>query len=377
MRDYHSQRRQREPVVKNLYGLGLTIEEIAKFTDWSHATVAQDVRRLGGAKAFPNRPDRKDTFAMVFHRFAQLAITQVPAEYEEQKALAEWMNKAEILAFLDGVVQTIMALITPAYPPEKSGIAKLMMSTFGVPHQSLYYQEIWRDFLQGVAGGQIPAPQYQESLREALAQFALIERRPNIMPIWDNEAITLVESQVECLSELEKKIVRQYYGIDCKRLTLEQIGEPLGMSRNRVRQIYGRAEGKLRMLLQNIPLGKPVGNALQVELRQMREERELEERLAMGMTDAYQQLLRTVEELELSVRSANGLEKAGIIYIGQLVQRTEDELLRAKTFGQAILGRKSLKEIREILQSMGLAFGMTEQNPDIVHFNEHMRAQTP
>lgn len=64
-------------------------------------------------------------------------------------------------------------------------------------------------------------------------------------------------------------------------------------------------------------------------------------------------LLRTVDELELSVRSANCLANANIKYIGDLVQKTESEMLKTKNFG-----RKSLKEIKEILAEMGLALGM-------------------
>ncbi len=64
-------------------------------------------------------------------------------------------------------------------------------------------------------------------------------------------------------------------------------------------------------------------------------------------------LWRSVDELELSVRSANCLQNANIHYIGDLVQRSEAEMLKTKNFG-----RKSLKEIKEILGQMGLALGM-------------------
>lgn len=64
-------------------------------------------------------------------------------------------------------------------------------------------------------------------------------------------------------------------------------------------------------------------------------------------------LLRSVEELELSVRSANCLKNANIRYIGELVQRTEQEMLKTKNFG-----RKSLNEIKEVLMEMGLSLGM-------------------
>ena len=62
---------------------------------------------------------------------------------------------------------------------------------------------------------------------------------------------------------------------------------------------------------------------------------------------------RHVDDLELSVRSANCLKNAGINLIGELVQKTEAEMLKTKNFG-----RKSLNEIKEILAEMGLSFGM-------------------
>ena len=68
-------------------------------------------------------------------------------------------------------------------------------------------------------------------------------------------------------------------------------------------------------------------------------------------------LLRKVDELELSVRSANCLKNDNIVYIGDLVQRSEPEMLRTPNFG-----RKSLNDIREVLKVMGLELGMDVEN---------------
>ena len=68
-------------------------------------------------------------------------------------------------------------------------------------------------------------------------------------------------------------------------------------------------------------------------------------------------LLRPVDELELTVRSANCLKAENIYYIGDLIQRTENELLKTPN-----LGRKSLNEIKEVLASLGLTFGMKLEN---------------
>ena len=72
-----------------------------------------------------------------------------------------------------------------------------------------------------------------------------------------------------------------------------------------------------------------------------------------GINESNELLYRSVEELELSVRSANCLKNAGINLIGELVQRTEAEMLKTKNFG-----RKSLNEIKEVLMEAGLGFGM-------------------
>ena len=81
-------------------------------------------------------------------------------------------------------------------------------------------------------------------------------------------------------------------------------------------------------------------------------------------------LFKSVDELELSVRSANCLQNANIRFIGELVQKTEAEMLKTKNFG-----RKSLNEIKETLASLGLSLGMTIDNLPPRKDLERMREQ--
>jgi DNA-directed RNA polymerase subunit alpha len=81
-------------------------------------------------------------------------------------------------------------------------------------------------------------------------------------------------------------------------------------------------------------------------------------------------LFRSVDELELSVRSANCLKNADIRFIGELVQRTEAEMLKTKNFG-----RKSLNEIKEILADMGLQLGLVIPNFPAREELERMRQE--
>ena len=83
------------------------------------------------------------------------------------------------------------------------------------------------------------------------------------------------------------------------------------------------------------------------------EPEEEEEVISDELEQLQENLNRSVEELELSVRASNCLKNAGIATIGELVQRTEFEMLKTKNFG-----RKSLNEIKEMLKGMGLSLGM-------------------
>lgn len=86
------------------------------------------------------------------------------------------------------------------------------------------------------------------------------------------------------------------------------------------------------------------------------EPRREEEKAAMPELAFNPALLKKVDELELSVRSANCLKYDNIVYIGDLIQKSESEMLRTPNFG-----RKSLNEIKEVLATMGLHLGMDVQ----------------
>jgi DNA-directed RNA polymerase subunit alpha len=89
-----------------------------------------------------------------------------------------------------------------------------------------------------------------------------------------------------------------------------------------------------------------------INFKEEPEDSETEESEELGAIN--ENLSKSIEELELSVRSYNCLKNASIQTIGELVTRTEAEMLKTKNFG-----RKSLNEIKEILADMGLSFGMS------------------
>lgn len=104
-----------------------------------------------------------------------------------------------------------------------------------------------------------------------------------------------------------------------------------------------------------------------VNFQEVDEEQAVEEPTAVDPR-LNENLYKNVDELELSVRAANCLENAGIRYIGELVMKTESELLKTKNFG-----RKTLNEIKDLLSEMGLHLGMKIDGFDPANLKDYKR----
>ena len=105
-----------------------------------------------------------------------------------------------------------------------------------------------------------------------------------------------------------------------------------------------------------------------------KEPKVIEQKTQIKEPEFNRNLLRKVDELELSVRSMNCLKNDNIVYIGDLVQKTEPEMLRTPNFG-----RKSLNEIKEVLSSMSLYLGMEIPNwppDDIAELSKRLEDNT-
>jgi len=374
MRDYHEQRREREPLVRDIYGLGLSAREIAEITEWSEATLAQDIRRFGGSKAFPNRPKNGDVFAAVIRRYAEIMVVFKDDERsvsEEEKAvretLATWLREDLILAMLHGLEFALEQLTCPVFPLAQKGHARLLGSILGIAVGDPYKAESWlltatklwwHNMLVAINLGEEAVPQSRKHLGKMLVRRVLAERRAKIMPIWDDSVFSLVDEMLGTLTERERKVICERFGIGVEKArTLEQIAPEWECTRERLRQIEAKAIRKLRTQAHKRHLGvcaDPVGNALQRELAHRKAAEEAAQQPVVIEPGAnLAELLRSVDELELSVAACNCLSNENIVLIGELVQWTEPELLRTKNFG-----RKRLIEIKSELNRLGLTLGM-------------------
>lgn len=375
MRDYHEQRREREPLVREIYGLGLSAREISEITEWSQATLAQDIRRFGGPKAFPNRPKQKsEVFAAVIRRYVEIMVVFKDNEHQVstednavRQALAAWLREDQILAMLHGLEFTLEQLMVPVYPPERKRHARLLGAILGVMVGDPCNAESWpltatklwwHSMLVAIHSGEETAPQSRKHLGKMLVRRVLSEQRAEIMPIWDESVFTHVDDMLRTLTEREHKVICERFGIGVeKSKTLDQVALDWELTRERLRQIEAKAFRKLRMQAHKRHLEVcrvPVGDALQRELAQRKVAEEAAQQpvvLEPGANPA--ELFRDVDELELSVAAFNCLSNENIVLIGELVQWTERELLRTKNFG-----RKRLLEIKGELGRLGLTLGM-------------------
>ncbi|MBU0540457.1 hypothetical protein KKD88_03025 [Patescibacteria group bacterium] len=390
MRDYQKDRRARKQILCELYALGFTAKEIALNVAWSRATIAQDLRLLGGMNAFPNRPKKPgDVFAAVLRRYAEIAIAQGDDRLSRNRAadapdaelgdiLAAWLKEESIMGFICGIESSVARLEAPSYPPEKRGYAQLLGAVSRcridpyVPGPG-DAKTAWRDVLADVADGrEIVAG--RGDLEQLILQRLLDARRANIMPIWDDHVFRCVDDLLERLDILDRVVIYRRFGIGGKACqTLEQIGKDLHVIRERVRQIDGKALRELRNKVLEKDLSilmEPAGTALQRELSRRRAALNIELVASEMLTDArlIEDLLREVYTLPLSVRTDNCLTFAGIRLVGELVQVTKEELLKRRHFGN-----KSLREVTEVLGELGLEIGMNLDARLVSLIQDHRR----
>lgn len=198
-------------------------------------------------------------------------------------------------------------------------------------------------------------PTLKEELQSRLNQPTRSRRpRPErtLPEIIDPE---LFNAEIDKLTPAQRWVVRAVHGLTGQApMSVEDFARSNGdISPDSAALIYKNGMNTLAYQLWQITRPKPIRADLpEVEPAPPRDGVWLNDRLVDA--DKLKNLNQPITDLELSVRSANCLENANIWFIGDLVQRTEAEMLGTPNFG-----RKSLKEIKEILAEMGFTLGMT------------------
>jgi len=374
----------RKKVVIRLYQLGIMPQTIAYITGYDRNIIQLDLSGL------EQRSDRDQTYAHAFLDYAENVTKSgsgIPVEEGIEdaiwycKILERYLEKNEIFAYALGAWQTIEALEVPSFTPKQEPHVRLYLALIRDPillerHDSREgtAREIRNRFelyVRSVEAGRISPPKNTWEIIPHLTAEIIQDARDRVWPAWKQEWCATLEQLFAELSDSRRYAIREFYGFNGIPASPNEIAEKIGVSRSHVDQIIKDALQEMRrkssfqfLSREIVPFGK-VGEAqaeLQEDLREAVEMIENMRRTPVSpdgepdylSSELNENLFKRVEELELSVRSANCLQNAGIEWIYQLVERNEAEMLKTKN-----LGRKSLNEMREILASMGLSLGMT------------------
>ncbi|GEM_PF-3151604 len=368
-RDYYQARKQRLPLIQELEPLGLPLDWMADVVGCNETTLRKDLESLGIMQR--RKIDRAQVFRNVIKRYAELWVRLMKDEsppdssngFDEQLVmlhLGDWLQIGDLVPFIRGLVMAMGKLTIPEYPSEIEPEATLIRAMFGNTWAPGSYErrnsvQFLSDYFVGIQAGAIWPPSSHEDLLRDLTDRYIADERMNIMPVWPDNVREVVGKILDTLTEREAKVIRMRFGIGGENSrTLEEVAKNFEVTRDRIRQIEGKALRKLRhpsrshrlkplfepftiRIQAPVPINAaPVAPPAPIEL------------------DRLDHLVKSVDELETSVRSANCLQNAGIRWVWELTERTEFEMLRTRHFG-----RKSLKELKVILDEMGgLTFGM-------------------
>ena len=379
-RDGH---RKRMEILKMLAEYGLDDPEIAQTLGVSLATVEADRHVLKIDKKAPYHHP-KAHFAHLVSAYAELAADKHAQRPELKRGLEIALRIPEILAALKGAQAAVSAPITRN--PRVECYRKVLVAIFGTHANQWTAQdpkEFFEEYLSKLYFGELPLPDSFETLRDCVLAAYLAEEMIWTKPGWRGETadliIQIVDEMIATLTQREQDILKLRFCLEdaeAKPETFSQLGRRFNIATERARQIQLIAIRKLSRLgifsLQ--PLLESATQLLEGSLRQraqarreqesrklIEQEKEQQKQIMehgltlIDHTDAqqWQGLGRAIDELGLSVRAHNGLKNANIKTVWELVQKNERDLLKTRW-----LGRKSLKEVKEILAGMGLRLGM-------------------
>ena len=257
----------RREVVKMLYGLGLSYQEVANALNDSVSAIINDVKKLGGADAFPGHvsvqtPEIKTlNFQAALVAYIELRPSRKKCPLGAQ-ALGRYLGIREAEIFACGIATAMNVLLRPQYPPERRSYHILLRAIFGdragawesdIPvHPN---DGVLLDYLEAVRDKKVPLPT-REDFGSEIAKFLVANDRPYIAPIWEgDEMYREIDRWITLsLTERQATVIQMRFAIGYDRMhKFDEIGMRYDLARERIRQIEAKA---LRDLRENVDASK-------------------------------------------------------------------------------------------------------------------------
>ncbi len=382
----------RREIGRNLFNLGMTVQDVATALGLDSSSVYNDFNQLGGRDAFPipdldskSHSERRDiVYSLAFKMYAKIVMTPIDQVVERVthdgliEALAAYLDIKYLHGIAEGVWSANRPRMFPVDSEEYQGYRELLRAVFGARRSDLlrflYHKKkmngegLFELYVKDVSRGKKPPT--RTNFSDSFALWAAEGFDHDVCMRFTEASIRLIESTFSTISPKEEKVIRMTFGIGCEKLTLKACGQELACNKERIRQIQAKALRKLRHPHRSRKLSWVTMNPENLADGFLAEMAEQHARLELPpnapnapsvekQMDARNMTLggvleKSVEELELSVRTYYCLKNGNIQTVRELVQLSEAEFLRIRN-----TGRKSLNELKEVLSSLGrLRFGM-------------------
>lgn len=353
----------RREIESYLFMAGLSLQEVAAVLDIHIGSAKNDYNALGGKSKFQTKLSpaerRSKTYAASLSLYAELIFTSVVADKSEEvqsglkHALENYLDRRWMGAVADGVATTINLLCQPNDPIEYRGHRALLNAVLGkCQNQELSGREVLAEYLYRISSEK-NIPPGRTAFAKSMALWAIEQYRKHFSMPLGEEVVRAIDCVLETLLPVEREILCMRLGIGREKMSIYQISEHYSVSRERIRQVEHRVFRKLRhpsrshKLRGFVSAQEAASNYLQnafpapltIEIPEI----------------SVDNLNKRVEELETSIRLYNCLSNLEIRYVYQVVEKTEDELLKSKNFS-----RRLINELKELLAGMNLSLGMTK-----------------
>ena len=345
----------RRKIVKRLFTMGLSRDEVANALSIDSGSADNDLRRLGGMAAFPAMKlpaveRRTRAFAAALKRYAGMHGLSESAILDagERQALARYLDLSRIQAAAEGIAAVVRRMIHPNDPKRYENYRHLLHAIFKDAPETVSGEVVLARYFDAVKEKRVGLPR-RKALVGAIGKSAFEEWQGDIRLPIDEAGRERLEKALGFLQAQEEKVLRMRFGLvrDGFHRTQEEIGEHLGLSPIRIRQLEARGLEKLRHPARSRDIRFLALSPAEIAARRLLETKPMPAPRDADLTEK-EILAMPVERLTISIHLEHCLAHMNLRTVGDIVQCSETDLLGSTQFGPG-----SLRELKAVLRDLG------------------------